>query len=205
MNRLLKPAVFAACALPLAKLAVDFARDDLTANPIEAVMNRLGFWTLTALTATLACTPAKIVLGWTWPNRVRRMLGVWTFSYATLHLATYLVLDQFFDWEAIGKDIAKRPFISVGFATWAVLAPLAATSMDRMVRGLGYRAWKGLHRLAYLAALGGAIHFAWRVKADLRRPLAVIAVLSVLMAIRVVDAIRRRARAASRLGSATDA
>ena len=134
-------------------------------------MNRLGFWTLTLLLATLAPTPIQIVTGWKWPLRLRRMLGLEAFLYVCLHFAVYLGVDQFFDWSAIGKDIVKRQFITVGFAAFVLLIPLAITSTDGMVRRLGFVRWKRLHRLIYVAAVLGVVHFVWRVKSDLRQPL----------------------------------
>jgi sulfoxide reductase heme-binding subunit YedZ len=170
--------------------------DRLGANPIEALLNRMGFWTLTFLMASLACTPLKLFLKITWPLRIRRMVGLFAFFYGVLHFGTYLGLDQAFDWGAVGEDIATRPFIAVGFAALVILAPLAATSTDAMVRRLGFVRWKRLHRLAYLAAVLGVIHFVWRVKADLREPLLFAAVLAVLMVARVVGALRERGRRA---------
>ncbi|HEY7371708.1 MAG TPA: protein-methionine-sulfoxide reductase heme-binding subunit MsrQ [Polyangia bacterium] len=153
-------------------------------------MNRLGFWTLTLLLVTLAPTPIQIVTGWKWPLRLRRMLGLETFLYVCLHFAVYLGVDQFFDLGAIGKDIVKRKFITVGFAAFLLLIPLAITSTDGMVRRLGFVRWKRLHRLIYLAAVLGVVHFVWRVKSDLRQPLWFAAALAVLLVIRATRAPR---------------
>jgi sulfoxide reductase heme-binding subunit YedZ len=196
----LKAAVAVLALVPLARLALRFFTDDLGANPIAEVMNRLGFWTLTLLLATLACTPLKILLGWTWPLAIRRMLGLFCFAYACLHLVTYLVLDQFFDWGAIGEDIAKRKFITIGFLGFLLMLPLAVTSTNRMVKRLGFPRWKRLHRLVYLAAVAGVIHFVWRVKIDLLKPVIFASVLVLLLGIRVVDWARRRAGDAPRPG-----
>jgi sulfoxide reductase heme-binding subunit YedZ len=196
----LKAAVAVLALVPLARLALRFFTDDLGANPIAEVMNRLGFWTLTLLLATLACTPLKILLGWTWPLAIRRMLGLFCFAYACLHLVTYLVLDQFFDWGAIGEDIAKRKFITIGFLGFLLLLPLAVTSTNRMVKRLGFPRWKRLHRLVYLAGVAGVIHFVWRVKIDLLKPVIFASVLVLLLGIRVVDWARRRAGDAPRPG-----
>src|SRR5260221_4632960 len=165
-----KTAVFIACLVPLANLGLDGLHAKLTANPIAEVMNRLGFWTLSFLVLSLAPTPLKTVFGWTFPMRVRRMVGLFAFFYAFLHFATYLALDQGFDFADIGADIVKRKFITVGFAAFVLLLPLAATSTDWAVKRLGFRRWKRLHRLAYAAAVLGVIHFVWRVKADLLQP-----------------------------------
>jgi methionine sulfoxide reductase heme-binding subunit len=186
----LKAAVALLALLPLARLALRFFTDDLGANPIEEVMNRLGFWTLTLLLATLACTPLKLVFGWNWPLAVRRMLGLFSFAYASLHFAVYLVLDQFFDWGAILEDIARRKFITVGFLGLLLLLPLAVTSTNGMVKRLGFPRWKRLHRLSYLAGVAGVIHFVWRVKADLLQPLIFTGVLALLLGIRIVAWVR---------------
>jgi sulfoxide reductase heme-binding subunit YedZ len=197
---LLKAGAFAACAAPLAKLVADGARGALGANPIEQVMNRLGWWTLAMLALSLAATPAHELLGVSWPVRLRRMVGLFAFFYGSLHLTTYLVLDQFFAWHEIAADIAKRPFITVGFAAWLVLFPLAVTSTKRWVRRLGYARWKRLHRGVYLAAGLGVLHFVWRVKADLRQPSIFAAVIGTLLLLRPLATAlssRRRARPAT--------
>jgi sulfoxide reductase heme-binding subunit YedZ len=124
------------------------------------------------------------------------MLGLETFLYVCLHFAVYLGVDQFFDWAAIGKDIVKRKFITIGFAAFLLLIPLAITSTDGMVRRLGFARWKKLHRLIYLAAVLGVIHFVWRVKSDLRQPLIFGGVLAVLLAIRAFGVSRSRGKAA---------
>lgn len=184
-RRLLTLAVFGVCSLPLALLAADALRGRLGANPIEAAMNRLGWWTLLFLLVALAPTPLRALVGWTWPARYRRMLGLFAFSYACLHLAVYAGVDQFFDWSAIVADIAKRKFITIGMLAFALLVPLALTSTDRWVRRLGYVRWKQLHRLVYPAAVCGVVHFVWRVKADYREPAIFALVLALLLLVRI--------------------
>jgi sulfoxide reductase heme-binding subunit YedZ len=191
-------ATFALCSAPLLKLAADAATHGLTANPIEAVLNRLGFWTLTLLCASLAATPLHDLAGLAWPVRLRRLLGLFTYAYAALHFTWYLLVDQGLAVEAVGKDVVKRPFITVGFAALLVLTPLAVTSTDGWVRRLGFRAWKRLHRLVYAAALLGVVHFLWRVKADTRKPILFAVVVGVLLLLRLVPRLapglaRRRA------------
>ncbi len=194
--RLLKGATFALACAPLAKIAADGTLGRLGANPIQAVLDRLGFWTLTFLALSLVPTPAHDLLGLAWPARVRRMVGLFAFSYATLHLAWYVGVDQFFDLPVLAADVLKRKFMVVGFTAWLLLVPLAVTSTDRWVRRLGYRRWKRLHRLVYAAALLGVVHFVWRVKADLRRPSWFAAAIAVLLAARIVPWVAaRRARA----------
>lgn len=192
-SRWLKPAVFIVALTPALKIGADALFGRLGANPIAEMLNRLGWWTLVLLVATLACSPLKALAGFTAPLRVRRMLGLFAFAYGTLHLVTYAGLDQVFDVAAVIEDIAKRPFITVGFGSLLVLVPLAATSTDAMVRRLGYVRWKRLHRLVYLAAAGGVVHFVWRVKADLREPLVFAGVVAALFAVRVGVWLKRRA------------
>ncbi len=194
--RLLKGTTFAIACVPLAKIAIDGALGRLGANPIQEVLDRLGFWTLTLLALSLVPTPAHVLLGVAWPVRVRRMVGLFAFSYATLHLAWYVGVDQFFDLSVLAADVLKRKFMVVGFAAWLLLVPLAVTSTDGWVRRLGYARWKRLHRLVYAAALLGVLHFVWRVKADLRRPSWFAAAVGLLLAARVVPwvAALRRAR-----------
>jgi sulfoxide reductase heme-binding subunit YedZ len=179
-----------ALLLPLAKIGWDAFRGDLGANPIEAVQNRLGFWTLTILALSLVPTPARDVLGVSWLQRLRRVIGVTAFAYALLHFLFYVGVDKFFDGRTIAQDLTKRPFLMVGFAALLCLAPLAITSTDGWVMRLGYRRWKLLHRLAYLAAALGVVHFAWRVKADRTRPILFAAVFAILLAARVPGWIR---------------
>jgi methionine sulfoxide reductase heme-binding subunit len=192
----LKPAVFVGSLVPLGGLAVQASRDALGADPVATALNRLGLLALIFLLASLAATPAKMLLGWTWPIRLRRMLGLMAFFYASLHLTTYVAVDQRFDWPVLWADVTQRKFMVVGFAAFLLLLPLAVTSTDASVRRLGYRRWKALHRLVYLAAVLAVVHFLWRVKLDIREPLIYAVVLGVLFLVRVVEAVRtRRAKA----------
>jgi sulfoxide reductase heme-binding subunit YedZ len=192
----LKPAVLVGGLFPLALLAFQFAQGTLGANPIERTLNQTGMLALLLLVVSLACTPLKAVSGWTWPLRLRKLLGLLGFTYASLHFLTYAVLDQGLALDAILEDIVKRPFITVGFLALVLLVPLAVTSTNRMVRRMGFPAWQRLHRLAYVAASLGVVHFVWRVKKDLTEPLIYGGVLVLLFAIRVAEAVRkRRARA----------
>jgi methionine sulfoxide reductase heme-binding subunit len=192
----LKPGVFVGALVPLGGLLLQGLKGTLGADPVAIGLNRLGLLALVFLLASLACTPAKLVFGWTWPIRLRRMLGLFAFFYATLHLVTYVAIDQRFDWPVLWADVTQRKFMVVGFAAFLLLLPLAVTSTDASVRRLGYRRWKALHRLAYVAAVLAAVHFLWRVKLDIREPLIYALVLGVLFLVRVVDAVRtRRAKA----------
>jgi sulfoxide reductase heme-binding subunit YedZ len=181
--------------LPLARIGWDAFQGDLGANPIEAVQNRLGFWALSLLALSLVPTPAWDLFRVAWPQRLRRVIGLTAFAYALLHFLFYVAVDKFFDWATISKDLTRRPFLMVGFATLLCLTPLAVTSTDGWVKRLGTGRWKRLHRLVYPAAALAVLHFAWRVKADLRRPLLFAAVFALLLALRVPGWIREARRA----------
>ncbi len=181
---LLKPPLLLACLAPLAYYAWGLQTDTLGANPIEAVTRGLGDWALNFLLITLSVTPLRKLSGWTWLGRLRRMLGLFVFFYATLHLSTYLWFDQFFDWVAITKDIWKRPFITVGMLCFVLLLPLAATSNGFALRKLGGRRWQALHRSVYLIGMLAVLHYSWMVKADISRPLLYAALLGILLGLR---------------------
>jgi len=189
----LKPAVFAGALAPLSAILWNAAHHNLGANPIAEALNELGLTALVFLLASLACTPLREVLGWTWAIALRRMLGLFAFFYAVLHASTYTVLDQGRDWRAILADVTKRPFIIAGFSAFVLLAPLAATSTAAAVRRFGFPRWKRLHRLAYVAGLLAVIHFVLRVKKDVREPAVYGVVLGVLLLARLVLHLRRRA------------
>ncbi len=200
VRRLGKPAVFLAALLPALLLVTDTLRDRLGANPIEAITHRTGWWALSLLLVTLAVTPLRRITGWNGVARYRRMLGLFAFTYATLHFLTYLVLDQFFAWSFIVEDVLERPYITVGFTSFVLLIPLAVTSTRGWIRRLGAR-WQRLHRLAYVAAAGGVLHFLWLVKADTREPVLFGIALVTLLVLRL----RRRARRAAARTSAAPA
>lgn len=193
----LKPGVFVGALAPVGAILWRAARGELGADPIAQALNQLGLVALVFLVAALAATPARTLLGWTWPVRLRRMLGLFGFFYAALHVATYTALDQGFDWRAILADVTKRKFIYVGAITFTLLVPLAATSTDGMVRRLGFAGWKRLHRLAYVATILAVVHFTWRVKKDVSEPLAYGAVLGALLLVRVATAVRGRLASAT--------
>jgi methionine sulfoxide reductase heme-binding subunit len=201
----LAPAVFAGCLVPLAALAFRAARGGLGANPIAEALNQLGLLALALLVASLACTPLKILFGWVWPIKVRKTLGNFGFFYAALHLSTYAGLDQRLHGWAILEDVLERPFIAVGMLAFTLLVPLAATSTARMLKRLGAARWKKLHRLAYLAAGLGVLHFFLRVKKDVAEPLAYGSVLALLFAIRIAAWMKTRAAAAGPSASGAEA
>jgi methionine sulfoxide reductase heme-binding subunit len=193
VRRLAKPGLFAACLLPLAWLVVRLfgvGGAGLGANPIDELMDRLGEWGLRLLIATLAVTPLAVTLRKPWLMGLRRMLGLFAFTYLGLHFLTWLVLDQWFDLGSIGADLAERPYITVGFTAFALLVPLAVTSTAGWMRRLGPR-WHRLHRLVYPAAILGVTHFWWQVKADWREPLVYALVLAGLLGWRLHRSRRR--------------
>ncbi len=166
----------------------------LGANPVAIALNQFGLLALIFLLASWAATPMKRLLGWTWPLRVRRMLGLLSFFYASLHLATYVLLDRLGELATLAEDLTKRPFISVGALTFALLVPLAWTSTRSAQKRMGFKTWQTLHRLSYPAAVLGVVHFAWAQKKSLQEPLLYGAILALLLALRVVTP-RRRSRA----------
>lgn len=180
-----KPVVFLACLIPLGLLGLDAFNDNLGANPIEVITRSTGTWTLVFLLTTLSVTPLRKISGWHGLIKFRRMFGLFAFFYACLHFTTYIWLDQFFDLDDIVRDIPKRPFITVGFASFVLLIPLALTSTSGMIRRLGKR-WQQLHRLVYVVAIGGVVHYLWLVKADRAKPLLYGAILTLLLASRLL-------------------
>jgi len=173
--------IFGLCLLPLLRLIVLGVDGGLGANPIEFITRSTGTWTLVGLLVTLSVTPLRRLTGRVDLVRYRRMLGLFTFFYASLHFVTYIWLDQFFDPAAIARDIVKRPFITVGFTAFVLLIPLASTSTQAMMRRLGRR-WQLLHRLIYPIAVLGIIHYLWLVKKDLTDPLMYGGILVLLLA-----------------------
>lgn len=188
----LKPGVLVGSLIPLAVMIADAVRGKLGADPVAIALNRLGLSALILLIACLAATPLRIVWGFTWGLRMRRMLGLLAFLYACLHVLLYVAVDQGFALHAILEDVWKRKFISAGMLAWLSLIPLAVTSTQAMRKRLGGRRWQQLHSLIYPAALLAATHFVWRVKRDLTQPLAYFAILALLLAIRVYERRRRR-------------
>jgi sulfoxide reductase heme-binding subunit YedZ len=180
-----KTALFLMCLTPLARLGWLAVHGGLGANPIEFTIRSLGTWTLVLLLATLSVTPLRRLTGWNGLIKVRRMLGLFAFFYVCLHFLSYVGLDQFFDLGMILADIAKRPYVTIGFTCLVLLIPLAVTSTNAMQRRLGGRRWQRLHRLVYVIALGGVVHYLWLVKKDMGQPLLYAALLATLMLARV--------------------
>jgi sulfoxide reductase heme-binding subunit YedZ len=192
----LKAVVWGVCLVPLATLVYWFARDDLTANPISFVTTTLGDSALRILLASLAMTPIRLVLGVAWPITLRRLLGLFAFFYVCLHFSVWIVLDFFFDWHRMWEDILKRPYITMGMLGFLSLIPLAATSTAGMIKRLGARRWRRLHRLVYVAGVAGSVHFLWLAKVGRTEQYWYAATLVLLLAIRLGDvalrAVRRR-------------
>lgn len=184
-NTILKPVVFIAALLPLADLVYRQFTTGLGANPIEVITHRTGLSALILILITLGITPLRKLTGIYWLIQYRRMLGLFAFFYAVLHFLIYAVLDQSLDITSVTKDVYKRPFITVGFLAFILLIPLALTSTQGWIRRLGKR-WVQLHRLIYIAAAAGALHFYWLVKRDKREPLIYVAILAVLLGYRLV-------------------
>lgn len=190
----LKPVVFALALAPLGWLVWQALFGYLGVNPIETVNRFLGDWALRFVLIALAVTPLRKVTGWAPIARLRRMLGLFAFFYVCLHLSSYLGLDLFFDWQALAKDIVKRRYITLGMAAFVLLLPLAATSTDAMIRRLGGRRWRLLHKLVFAIAVLGVAHYWLMVKADIRLPLLHAAILGVLLGFRAAAAGMARMR-----------
>ena len=194
-----KPLVFAACLVPLVWLACGafgWLGASLGPDPVKELEHECGKTALNLLLLTLAVTPVRELTGQPQLLRLRRMLGLFAFCYVLLHFTIYLVLDLELNFHTLGADIAKRPYITIGFTALLMLIPLAITSTNGMMRRLGRR-WQSLHRLVYAIAILGVWHFYWQVKRDVREPLIYAAILGVLLGYRVVRARLRRRRAAT--------
>ena len=196
--QLAKEVVLVCAVVPLALLAWDLATGRAGANPLEFATHTTGMLALIYCVLSLAVTPLRKLTGAPWVAPLRRMVGVLAFLYASIHLVCYVWFDKGFDGVAVAEDVWNRPFVAVGMATWLAMVPLAVTSTDAMLKRLGGRAWRRLHRLNYAIGLGGALHFWMLVKADWRLPLAFAAVLALLLGYRVVAALRRASPAVAR-------
>ena len=183
--RYLKPILFLLALVPFGWTVFDGFIGELGANPVEEITHRTGNWTLRLLLITLAITPLRRLTGWNWLIKLRRMLGLFAFFYVSLHFLTYAWLDAYFDLAYVAEDIIDRPYITAGFVSLCILLPLALTSTNGMVRRLGGKRWQALHRLVYVAGIGGVLHYLWLVKADLTEPLIYLAILVLLLALRV--------------------
>src|SRR5687767_110795 len=183
-RRLATVSLVLVCLLPVAWLARRALTDDLGANPIEELEIQTGLWTLRFLALTLAVTPVRRLARWNWLAKHRRTLGLVTFGYACLHLSMYIGLDMFFDLSDIVEDVAEHLYITVGMLAFLLLIPLAVTSTKGAIRRLGRR-WKKLHRLVWVVAALGTVHFLWAVKKDIREPLIYAGIFAVLLLLRL--------------------
>ncbi len=186
VERSVRVSVFLLALVPLVRIVVGALTGGLGGNPIEEMLHRTGWWALAFLILTLSVTPIRRLTGIGWLVKLRRMLGLYAFFYASVHFAVYIGIDQFFAWEYILEDIAERPYITVGFTALLILVPLAATSNKGMIKRLGGKRWTRLHRLVYVAAALGVLHFLWLVKADIREPVIFGAILAALLGYRLV-------------------
>jgi sulfoxide reductase heme-binding subunit YedZ len=195
MRTLAKPATFAVCLAPFLWLAFRAWSGRLSVNPIEDITLTTGIWALRFLVISLAITPVRRITGWNRLVQYRRMLGLFAFFYATLHVATYVVLDLYFAWDLILADILKRPFITAGMVAFVTMVPLALTSTRGWIRRLGRR-WQLLHRLVYVSAIAAAVHYLWKVKVVIGSPVYYAAIVAGLLLFRVAWSLRARRRSA---------
>ena len=184
LRRVVKPLSFLLCLAPAVWLLTDVAGERLGANPVEAITHSTGDWALRLLLLTLAVTPLRRLSGWSWPLRLRRMLGLFAFFYAVLHLLVWGLLDHRLDWSAMLEDVLMRPYVSAGMAAFVLLLPLAATSTRGMMRRMG-RNWQILHRAVYPIGALAVLHFLWLTKADYLEPVIYASVLVLLLAVRL--------------------
>jgi sulfoxide reductase heme-binding subunit YedZ len=207
VRRVLKPVVFAAALLPVAWMIWAALHGELTADPLKEITHETGDWTLRFIVLTLAITPMRRLSGWNWLIKLRRMVGLYAFFYGTLHFLIYIVADRFAGLDfpdgivalstvralgaSIWDDIAKRPYITIGFLAWSAMVPLAVTSTTGWIRRMGGRNWQRLHRLIYLTAVAGVVHYWWLVKADIRHPAIYAALVALLLGFRMITVLQK--------------
>ena len=184
MIKYFKPFVFILCLWPLGIIILDIYYNNLGAEPVKKIMNHFGEWTLIFICLTLSMSPLKRITNLSFWIKFRRMLGLFVFFYATIHLLTYVGLDYRFDWEPIINDVLKKKYIFIGFSAWLLLIPLAATSSQKMIRILRHN-WKNLHRLVYVIAIFGSLHYIWLSKTIFFKPLIYTVIIVVLLALRI--------------------
>ena len=184
MIKYFKPFIFILCLWPLGIIILDIYYNDLGAEPVKKIMNHFGEWTLIFICLTLTMSPLKRITNLSFWIKFRRMLGLFVFFYATVHLLTYIGLDYRFDWDPIINDVLKKKYIFIGFSAWLLLIPLAITSSQKMIKILG-RNWKNLHRLVYVIAIFGSLHYIWLSKTIFFKPLVYTLIIVVLFALRI--------------------
>ena len=193
MIRIIKPFVFVLCLVPFLLLLWGiFVTNDLGADPVATITHTTGDWILRFLVLTLCVTPLRQLTGWKWVTRFRRMLGLFAFFYALPHLAIYILSLKAFDWGAIAVDITERPYITVGFTGFVLMIPLAITSTKKWIARLGGRRWNLLHRLVYISAIAGVLHYYWLVKLDKTFPTRYGIAVGLLLVFRIWAAVRSR-------------
>ena len=192
VRRVLKPVVFVACLAPAAWLLYRALWGDLGVNPLETLTNETGIWTLRLLVATIAITPIRWLTKWNPIIMFRRMIGLFAFFYGTIHFFIYFLFDRSLQFDGLWEDIALRPYITVGFIAFVLMIPLALTSTAGWIRRLGGHKWNLLHRLVYVSAVGGVLHYWWKVKLDVTNPMIYAAIAGVLLAWRIVKAFNKR-------------
>jgi sulfoxide reductase heme-binding subunit YedZ len=191
IRRVLKPVVFLAALEPFGWLVYNAFFGDLGVNPVETITNQTGIWTLRFVVLTLALTPLRYVTGFNPFALFRRMLGLFAFFYGSLHFMTYFILDHSLEFLGVWEDVVKRPYITAGFTAFVLMIPLALTSTQGWIRRLGGKRWNLLHRLVYITAMGGVLHYFWKVKLDTTNPLYYAAVVGVLLGARVWQRARK--------------
>ena len=201
----LKPIVFAAALGPLAWLFYNAFLGDLGANPIETITNSTGIWTLRFIVITLAITPVRWLTKWNPIITFRRMIGLFAFFYGTIHFSIYFVLDRSLMFDGLWEDIVKRPYITVGFTGFVLMIPLALTSTKGWIRRLGGQRWNLLHKLVYITAILGVVHYLWKVKLDVTDPLIYMAIVGALLLVRVARWFARRQASAAVTSAAASA
>jgi sulfoxide reductase heme-binding subunit YedZ len=192
MRKLLKPALFLACLWPLGWLIYNMFFGDLGANPVETITNTTGIWTLRFLAITIAITPIRWLTKWNPIITFRRMIGLFAFFYGTVHFLIYFVLDRSLMFDGLWEDIVERPYITVGFTAFVLMIPLALTSTQASIRRLGGKRWNLLHKLVYVSAALGVVHYWWKVKLDVTDPMVYAAIVAALLGVRVVRWFSRR-------------
>ena len=192
IRRVVKPAVFLACLGPLSWLVYNAFWGDLGANPVETITNTTGIWTLRFLAITVAITPFRWVTKWNPIITFRRMIGLYAFFYGTLHFLIYFILDRSLIFDDLWEDIVKRPYITVGFTAFMLMVPLAFTSTTGWIRRMGGKRWNLLHKLVYVSATLGVVHYWWKVKLDVTNPMYYAALVAALLGVRLVRWFARR-------------
>ena len=192
VRRVIKPVVFIGCLAPALWLLSRALQGDLGVNPLETLTNETGIWTLRMLVATIAITPIRWLTRWNPIISFRRMIGLFAFFYGTIHFSIYFLFDRSLQFDGLWEDVALRPYITVGFTAFVLMIPLALTSTTGWIRRLGGYRWNVLHRLVYVSAIGGVLHYWWKVKLDVTNPVIYAAIVGALLGWRVVKAVSKR-------------